>query len=111
MRIARVIGTVTLSHKHPSLRPGRLMIADALDQQALIEHQQSTPRSKPMPESLVALDLLGAGIGQLVAISEGREACAPFFPDKVLIDAYCAAILDNVDVDVDIEANVIKHGD
>jgi microcompartment protein CcmK/EutM len=65
-------------------------------------------RANPMGESMVAFDQLGAGIGQLVAISEGREACAPFWPDDILIDAYCAAILDTVDVTVDINGKPIK---
>ena len=56
-----------------------------------------------MPESLVIFDETGAGIGQLIAVSEGREAATPFWPEEVLVDAYCAAILDNVDVDIDIK--------
>jgi len=107
MRIGRVIGTVTLSRSHTDLRPGRLLIADVLDQQALVRHEEVGPRKNAMPESLVAFDQLGAGIGQLVAISEGAEACAPFYPQRILIDAYCAAILDNVDVQLDIDGNSI----
>jgi len=47
----------------------------------------------------VTYDELGAGLGELVAISEGAEASAPFHPDQKPIDAYNAAILDVVDVD------------
>ena len=44
-------------------------------------------------------DHLGAGVGELVAFSESREACMPFYPEKrVPIDAYCSAILDAVQV-------------
>ena len=53
---------------------------------------------QPMPESLVVFDCLGAGIGQFIAVSEGREAALPFFPDPVPVDAYCGAILDQVSV-------------
>ena len=108
MRIARVIGTVILSRKHASLRAGRLLIADALDNAALQGHREMIQRDKPMGESLVAFDQLGAGLGQLVAISEGAEACAPFRPDAILIDAYCVAILDTLDITVDIEGKPIK---
>ena len=39
-------------------------------------------------------DELGAGVGSRIAISEGREAAMPFYPDVKPIDAYNAAILD-----------------
>ena len=98
MRLARVIGTVILNRKLPELGPGQLLIAEALDAQALdLVHDQGRRRN-PMPESLVVFDELGAGVGQLIAVSEGGEACAPFWPNKVPVDAYCAAILDRVEV-------------
>ena len=98
MRIARVIGTVTLSSRLPSLKAGRLLIADALDRQALRGLKEGATRAAPMPESLVVYDELGAGKGELIALSEGREACMPFHPDRVPIDAYNAAIIDSVDM-------------
>ncbi len=100
MRIARVIGTVTLSRAEPNLRPGRLLLADAFDSQALAGRDWSAPRAAPMPESLVVFDELGAGRGQIIAVSEGREASIPFWPQHVPIDAYCAAILDEVDWEI-----------
>jgi len=54
-------------------------------------------RSTPMPQSLVVFDQLGATVGQKIAVSEGREAAAPFYPRSVPIDSYCAAILDNIE--------------
>jgi ethanolamine utilization protein EutN len=50
-----------------------------------------------MPQSLVVFDSLGAGVGQVIAVSEGREAAAPFYPRSVPVDAYCAAILDQIE--------------
>jgi microcompartment protein CcmK/EutM len=35
MRIARVIGTVTLSRKLPELKPGRYVLAETLDDKAI----------------------------------------------------------------------------
>lgn len=103
MRIARVIGTVTLSRKLPDLKPGRYVIADAFDADALRAHAAdpsvSARRKSPMPESLVVFDDLGVGVNQLIAVSEGREATMPFYPEKVPIDAYCAAILDVVETE------------
>ncbi len=98
MRIGRVIGTVTLSRRLPELRPGKYVITEALDDQALVGLKQHKRRRTPMPESLVVFDELGAGMGHLIAVSEGREACMPFHPTPVPVDAYNAAILDQVDV-------------
>lgn len=100
MRIARVLGTVTLSRRLDALKPGRLLIAQTLDGQALAGLDQQAKRKTPMPESLVVFDELGAGIGQLIAVSEGREAAMPFYPANVAIDAYAAAILDSVELTV-----------
>jgi ethanolamine utilization protein EutN len=44
------------------------------------------------------LDELGAGVGSLIAISEGAEASAPFHPEVKPIDAYNAAILDTIQI-------------
>jgi ethanolamine utilization protein EutN len=49
-------------------------------------------------KALIAIDALGAAEGQMVAITEGREASNPFWPDKVPVDAYCSLIVDSVDV-------------
>jgi len=97
MRIARVIGNVTLNHREAHMIPGRLLIAEAFDADALSGRDHGAPRSSAMPESLVVFDILGAGVGQVIAVSEGREASMPFWPEqKVPIDAYCAAILDRI---------------
>lgn len=50
-------------------------------------------------EALVVFDEWGAGSGATIGISEGAEAAAPFHPDVKPVDAYNAAILDNVQVD------------
>jgi ethanolamine utilization protein EutN len=49
-------------------------------------------------EPLVAWDDLGAGDGQLVAFSEGGEAAQPFRPVDKPVDAYIAALIDDLDV-------------
>lgn len=98
MRLARVIGTVTMSRKLSSLKPGRYLIVDTLDDDAVRHVNENRRRSSPMPESLIVFDQLGAGVGQIVAVSEGREAAVPFGKEKVPLDAYCAALIDCVDV-------------
>ena len=92
MRIAKVIGTVTLSRVHPSLVSARWVIGVPLSLKAL------QAGSRGDGEDAVILDNLGAGFGQLVAFSEGGEAAAPFHPDKKPVDAYCGCILDHVSI-------------
>ena len=92
MRIGRVIGTVTLNRWHESLRGARYRVAMPLSLDNLRGGSQAAA------EGLVVYDELGAGDGSLIAISEGAEAAQPFRPDLKPIDAYCAAILDSVDL-------------
>jgi ethanolamine utilization protein EutN len=92
MRIGEVIGTVTLNRCHPSLTGARLKLVIPLSLDDL------TGQGDRSAEELVAYDDLGAGIGSCIAISEGREAAMPFHPDVKPIDAYNAAILDQVDL-------------
>ncbi len=89
MRIAEVIGTVTLNRRHPTLDGATFRVAVPLSLANL--RDPSAPRAEP----IVIYDELGAGEHSLVAISEGREAAQPFVEDKP-IDAYAAAILDEV---------------
>jgi microcompartment protein CcmK/EutM len=49
-------------------------------------------------KALIAVDELGAADGQMVAFTEGREAANPFWPGSVPVDAYCALIVDSIDV-------------
>ncbi len=48
--------------------------------------------------ALIAIDELGAANGQMVAFTEGREASNPFWPNAVPVDAYCAPIVDSIDL-------------
>jgi ethanolamine utilization protein EutN len=93
MRVAEVIGRVTLSRSHVSLRHARFLLACPLPLAALAE--SSSQRS----EELVVYDNLGAGFGAWIGISEGREAANPFAPEKAPVDAYCACLLDSVSVE------------
>ena len=49
-------------------------------------------------EELVVYDILGAGAGSLIGVSEGREAANPFGKTKTPVDAYCACLIDHLDV-------------
>ena len=94
MRIAKVLGSVTLSRQHPSLAAGSLRLAAPLSHSELTDPADCGLASAA--DSIVVWDDLGAGPGSLIAVSEGGEAAQPFRPALKPIDAYCAAILDNV---------------
>jgi ethanolamine utilization protein EutN len=93
MRIAEVIGRVTLNRAHPSLDGASWRVVVALDRKGLGGDEAG--RSEPF----IIFDELGAGEGSKVAVSEGAEAAAPFHPGVKPIDGYAAAILDTVQAD------------
>ena len=90
MRIAEVIGTVTLSRVHPTLAGFRWVIGVPCSLKALKADAAGDG------EDLVIFDNLGTGIGSKIGFSEGGEAAAPFLPQKRAVDAYCACLLDQI---------------
>ncbi len=93
MRIAEVVGKVTLNRCHPTFRGANLKLVIPLLADDLVSDQP------PSSETLVAWDELGAGCGSHIALSEGPEAAQPFRPAIKPVDAYAAAILDGLEVD------------
>ena len=93
MRIGEIIGTVTLNRSHPSLAGARFKLVVPLSLADL------AGQGREPAEELTLYDELGAGVGCRVAFSEGREAAQPFHPQVKPIDAYCAAILDTVNIE------------
>jgi ethanolamine utilization protein EutN len=91
MRIAKVLGSVTLSRVHPALRGSRWLIVAPMSLNALKNDQADG-------EDLIAYDDLGAALEMKVALGEGGEAAAPFHPNKKPVDAYCAALLDHLEI-------------
>ena len=96
MRIAKVIGNVTLSRHHPAISAAQWKMVSPLTASDL----KCSFTIEPVAEEVVAIDELSVGIGELVAFSEGVEAAMPFYPNEKPIDAYIAAIIDHVDVAV-----------
>jgi ethanolamine utilization protein EutN len=92
VRIAEVIGSITLSRSADCLRGKRMVIGVPYSLSAL------TKQGRGDGEDLVILDPLGSGLGSVIAFSEGGEAAAPFFPEKCPIDAYAACILDQIQI-------------
>jgi microcompartment protein CcmK/EutM len=97
MRIGKVVGRVTLCETYSTLVGGRFLRVEVQDRLALAGQRRKTS------ETLVCYDNLGAGEGDLIAFTESREACMPFYPERIVpLDAYNAAILDRVDVRLEI---------
>lgn len=93
MRIAEVIGRVTLSQCHASVRGATWLLGVPLTAEGI--QGDEAGRGEPF----VIYDELGAGPGTLIAVSEGAEASAPFYPDSKPLDGYNAAILDTIRIE------------
>ena len=88
MQIARVIGTVVDTRKDENLGGITLLMVQPL-----------TPTREPAGRPLVAVDAVGAGIGEEVFFVRGREASFPFFPVEAPVDAGIVGIVDHWDLD------------
>ena len=88
MQIARVIGDVVASIKDVNLSAQKLLVL-----------QPVTPDRKPAGRTLVALDAVGAGVGEHVFFVRGREASFPFYPAEPPTDACVVGIVDHWDLD------------
>ncbi len=93
MRIAEVIGSISLSRWDPSLTGASWKIVVPMNIDGL--RGDVTGRGEPF----IIYDELGSGNGSMVAVSEGAEAAAPFHPGTKAIDGYNAAILDSIDLE------------
>ena len=84
MQLARVIGDVVATCKDTNLHGHTLLVLEPL-----------TPERKPMGRQLVAVDSVGAGVGEEVFFVRGREASFPFLPAQVPTDANVIGIVDH----------------
>lgn len=92
MRIAQVIGTVTLSRCHPTFDGATLKLAVPMSLEDLETGQT------PQDDALVVYDEFSAGIGSRIMLSEGGEAAQPFRPNWKPVDAYNAGLLDEINL-------------
>lgn len=84
MQLARVIGTVVATVKNDSLEGRKLLVVQSLD-------AYFKPQGKPM----VALDAIGAGVGELVFWCRGKEASFPFKREDTPTDCTIIGIVDS----------------
>ncbi len=100
MKLAQVIGNVTLSHFEPSLKGGRFLMASPLNREHIQKLSGKSNISIPLRPlsgdfTPVIYDTLGAGVNDIIAYVEGAEATLPFdFP--IAIDAYNVAIMNTL---------------
>lgn len=84
MQLARVIGTVVSTVKNEALDARKLLIVQTLN--ADLEET-----GKP----LIALDSVGAGVGELVFWCRGKEASFPFKREDTPTDCTIIGIIDS----------------
>jgi len=84
MQLARVIGNVVSTIKNESLKGRKFLIV-----------QNLTEELKPFGTPLVALDAIGAGVGELIFWCRGKEASFPFKRDATPTDCTIIGIVDS----------------
>lgn len=88
MILGKVIGTVVATQKNPKYEGAKLLLVQPLS----LEDQ-------PMGDSILAVDSVGAGVGEKVLIvQEGRAANEAFQKKQGPLDAAIIGIVDEVDL-------------
>ena len=88
MQLARVIGDVVVTRKDEHLTGITLLVL-----------QPIAADGSPAGRTLVAVDAVGAGVGETVFFVRGKEASFPFYPTEVPTDAGIVGIVDHWDVE------------
>jgi len=86
MQLAKVLGEVVSTVKDANLTGLKLLVL-----------QPITPEGAAAGRTLVALDSVGAGVGEHVFFVRGREAAFPFYPAEPPADASIVGIVDQWD--------------
>jgi microcompartment protein CcmK/EutM len=84
VQLARVVGEVVATMKDANLTGLKLLVV-----QPLAASGEASGRA------LVALDSVGAGVGEHVFFVRGREAAFPFYPGEPPTDATIVGIVDH----------------
>jgi ethanolamine utilization protein EutN len=87
MQLARVIGDVVATRKDENHTGIKLLILQPL-----------TTDRQPAGRPLVAVDAVGAGVGEEVFFVRGKEASFPFYPAEPPVDARIVGIVDHWDL-------------
>jgi len=92
MILARIIGTVVSTQKESSMNGLRFMLVQPVD-----------PDRKPVGGQTVAVDAVGAGVGEYVLFCTGSSARQTQATDKRPCDAVIMAIVDHWEVQGDVK--------
>jgi ethanolamine utilization protein EutN len=84
MQLARVVGTVVVTRKDENLTGITLLLVQPLGADG-----------QPVGKPLVAVDSVGAGVGEDVFFVRGKEASFPFYPVEPPVDAGIVGIVDH----------------
>ena len=87
MQLAKVIGDIVVTRKDDNLTGIKLMVL-----------QPIAADGSKVGRTLVAVDAVGAGVGETVFFVRGKEASFPFYPVEVPTDAGIVGIVDHYDV-------------
>ena len=87
MQLARVLGEVVATMKDENLSGMTLLVLQPL-----------SASGEAAGRTLVALDSVGAGVGENVFFVRGREAAFPFYPVEPPTDATIVGIVDHWNV-------------
>jgi ethanolamine utilization protein EutN len=87
VQLARVIGDIVVTIKDDNLHGLKLMVLQPL-----------APDGSAVGRTLVAVDAVGAGVGETVFFVRGKEASFPFYPAEVPTDAGIVGIVDEIDL-------------
>jgi ethanolamine utilization protein EutN len=88
MQLARVLGEVVSVMKDPNLTGLKMLVLQPL-----------AASGEAAGRTLVALDSVGAGVGENVFFVRGREAAFPFYPAEPPADATVVGIVDHWDLE------------
>lgn len=95
MKLGKVVGTVWATQKEKSLEGHKLMVVQTLNP----SHEDGLKHAVSGDRFVVAVDLVGAGVGETVLYSSGSSARASLESRNSPIDAAIVGIIDKVDVD------------
>jgi ethanolamine utilization protein EutN len=84
MQLARVIGDVVATRKEPAFEGIALLLVQPL-----------STDGQPVGRPLIAVDAVGAGVGEHVFFVRGKEASFPWYPAEVPADAGIVGIVDH----------------
>ncbi len=87
MIVGKIVGNVWATRKEDSLKGLKMMIVQRLD-----------PCTDEKHESFVAVDYIGAGIGELVLVSRGSAANKALPIPNAPVDATIIGIIDQMEV-------------